>query len=91
MVTEQGVDAMERGVVGSSVIVAAVLGVAALVAILVGEIWAIWPLIPLTAIELVFLALWGPTPPPAIERDSARPIAGHQPVSEKPRTRSHLT
>ena len=40
------------------VIIAAVLSVAALVAILVGESWAVWPLIPLAAMEVVFLALW---------------------------------
>ncbi len=58
MVTEQEVDTMKRGFVGGGVIIAAVLSVAALVAILVGETWAVWPLIPLAAMEIVFLALW---------------------------------
>jgi hypothetical protein len=58
MVTEQEVDAMKRGFVGGGVIIAAVLSVAALVVILVGETWAVWPLLPLAAMEVVFLGLW---------------------------------
>jgi membrane protein implicated in regulation of membrane protease activity len=58
MVTEQEVEAMKRGFVGGGAIIAAVLSVAALVAILVGATWAVWSLLPLAAMEVVFLALW---------------------------------
>lgn len=58
MVTGQEVDATKRGFVGGGVIIAAVLSVTALVAILVGGIWAVRPLLPLAAMEVLFLALW---------------------------------
>lgn len=58
MESEQEVDAMKRGFVGGGVIIAAVLNKATLVAILVGETWAVWPMVPLAAMEVVFLALW---------------------------------
>lgn len=48
---------MKRGFVGGAVIIAAVLIVAAFITIRAGETWAVWPLIPLAAMEIVFVAL----------------------------------
>jgi len=59
MVTEQQAEEMQRGFVGGGIVIAAVLSLAAVVAaMLLGETWAVWPLIPLVALEIVFVALW---------------------------------
>lgn len=58
MVTEQQAEEMRRGFVGGGIVIAAVLSLAAVAAILLGETWAVWPLIPLVAMEIVFVALW---------------------------------
>jgi hypothetical protein len=48
---------MRRGFVGGGVIVAGVLVVAALVAVLIGQEWAVWPLIPLAIAEVTFAVM----------------------------------
>ncbi|SBN61873.1 TIGR04206 family protein [Curtobacterium sp. 9128] len=58
MVTEQQAEETQRGFVGGGIVIAAVLSLAAAAAMLLGETWAVWPLIPLVALEIVFVALW---------------------------------
>lgn len=57
MVTEHELEQMRRGFVGGGVIVAGVLSVAALVAVLIGQEWAVWPLILLTIAEVTFAVM----------------------------------
>lgn len=55
MVTEREAEQMRRGFVGGGVIIAGVMALAALVAVLLGQAWAIWPFISLLIIEIAFV------------------------------------
>ncbi|MBB1195752.1 hypothetical protein [Curtobacterium flaccumfaciens] len=46
---------MRREFVGGGVLIAGVLALAALVAMVLGQAWALWPFIPLLIIEIVFV------------------------------------
>lgn len=54
MVTEREVEQMKRGFVGGGVIIAGVMALAALIAVVLGQTWALWPFIPLLIIEIMF-------------------------------------
>ena len=57
MVTEHEIEQMKRGFVGGGVVMAGFLVLAALVAVLCGFQWALWPLIPLLVLEAVFVVV----------------------------------
>jgi hypothetical protein len=46
---------MRRGFVGGGITIAGVMALAALVAMVLGQEWALWPFIPLLIIEIVFV------------------------------------
>lgn len=55
MVTEREAEQMRRGFVGGGAIIAGVMALAALVAVALGQSWALWPFIPLLIIDIVFV------------------------------------
>lgn len=55
MVTEREAEQMRRGFVGGGVIITGVMALAALVATVLGQAWALWPFIPLLIMEIVFV------------------------------------
>ncbi|MFJ3382223.1 hypothetical protein ACIPJ2_17630 [Curtobacterium sp. NPDC090217] len=55
MVTGQEAEQMRRGFVGGRVIIAGAMALAALVAMVMGQAWALWPFITLLIIEIVFV------------------------------------
>ena len=58
MITEHESEQMQRGFVGVGAIIAPVMSVGALIAVMLGEMWAVWPLIALAACAIVFVTIW---------------------------------
>ncbi|OIH99578.1 MULTISPECIES: hypothetical protein [unclassified Curtobacterium] len=57
MVTEHELEQMRRGFVGTGVVLAPLVALAALVAVLLGESWALWPLAAVLIAEAAFVVV----------------------------------
>ena len=58
MITEHESEQMQRGFVGGGAIISPVMSVGALIALVLGETWAVWPFIALAACAIVFVTIW---------------------------------
>lgn len=55
MVTEREAEQMRRGFIGGGAIVAGAMALAALITLVLGQAWALWPFISLLIFEILFV------------------------------------